>query len=490
MTAWNAWLWPDHPVLSALAMVAILIPVLYLAREYARRLVRALGLGFSQPLRLAGRALLAAADELRARNRQVLLAHGREEVARALEREFERLDTLVRRDLHHHPALQRRLLDDIARMEDDYRNCGEPPVPPAEWTKAVTSVGKLKAEEDPVVRHLLEEMRATVRRAHDRVLADYRRSYEQRHRVLARFLPVWRGIEQTLDGVGRALAELETRATAIDAHMDKYESILRNTERAEHMLTASLAGQFIVAAFLFAIGVAGVAMNAQLISLPLTQLVGDASVRGVPLAHSAAAAMIALQIAVGLFLMEALRLTHLFPRIGQLSDKTRRRVVGTLLSLLVLLATFNVTLAVLPNQIALAYNEMRQGLGESPMQASPSPWLSHIPMAFQIAFGFILPFALSFFAWPLEALVYSSRTLVGGALVFSLRVLGFICHAAALVVARLVSLLLAVYDVVIFIPLAIERLSARRAHPAPAGFDRRPPPAVEIDPAEVTRKPH
>ena len=88
---------------------------------------------------------------MRDRNRAVLLAHGREEAEQQIAREFERIALLVKRDLEGYPALQRRLLDEITRVEEDYKKCGEVPPPPPEWVEAVAAVAKVKSNGNELV---------------------------------------------------------------------------------------------------------------------------------------------------------------------------------------------------------------------------------------------------------------------------------------------------------------------------------------------------
>ena len=78
-------------------------------------------------LRMGGHWFAAAATRLRGRNRVVLFTHGATEVQLAIERDFERVTTLVERDLEGYPVLQRKLMDEIVRIEEDYKRSGEVP---------------------------------------------------------------------------------------------------------------------------------------------------------------------------------------------------------------------------------------------------------------------------------------------------------------------------------------------------------------------------
>ncbi|MFL6650768.1 MAG: hypothetical protein ACJ8J7_05720, partial [Sulfurifustaceae bacterium] len=259
-------LFPNNPALSALVLFAILLPFLYAAREPAHRLFRALVRAISQPLRLAGRWLEATAREMRARNETVLLAHGREELNQTIQREFERVTAIVRRDLQGYPALQRRLLDEITRVEEDYRKCGEVPPPPPEWTQAVEAIAKIKQTGDGLVQKILENISKSMDEIYAKVLSEYRRSYEKRHKILEGFQPFWRSLEQTLSRVGKNLTSLDDAAQRIDAQIERYEHILASEDKAVHALTSSATTQFVTAAFVVAVAVGGAFVNFWLIA--------------------------------------------------------------------------------------------------------------------------------------------------------------------------------------------------------------------------------
>jgi hypothetical protein len=226
-------IWPGNAALSALIWFVLAMPFLYAARASVHALLRSLGQLAGGPLRLAARSLLAAAGELRERNRAVLLAQGREETAERIAREFERVAALVKRDLEGYPALQRRLLDEITRVEEDYRKCGEVPPPPPEWVEAVAAVAKIKPNGNELVQHLLEEINVSIKAIHDKAIAEYRRAYQARHRILDGFMPFWRSLDKTLTRADQKLTGLADRAAVIDAQMDRFEQIMKRSPTAQ-----------------------------------------------------------------------------------------------------------------------------------------------------------------------------------------------------------------------------------------------------------------
>lgn len=455
-------IWPDNTALSAVALLFIAIPFLYAGRRPMHGLIRAASRAIGAPLRLGARWLDLTASSVRARNKVVLLAHGREEVVQTIEREFERVTALVQRDLHGYPVLQRKLLDEITRIEEDYKKCGEVPPPPPEWTKAVATIAKLRDSGDGLVPAILKDISGSVDKIYDKLTVEYRRAYEDRHHILKGFLPFWRSVDQTLGRVDRNLNGLQESAAKIDAQMDKYEKIQAGTVGVEQALTASAGTQFFTAAVVLLVAFGGAFVNFWLIARPMSAMVGGGEylAGGIEAAHVAALVIIFIEATMGLFLMESLRITHLFPRINNMNDQMRRWMIRVSFTILLIFAGVEVALAVMRDFLVVADVELKRGLSGMAAAAPVSEgWVTHIPAGGQMVLGFILPFALAFVAIPLEYFIFSARTVLGVAVVGSIRAVGFVLRVLANIARHAGNLLVTLYDVVIFLPLALERLT-------------------------------
>jgi prefoldin subunit 5 len=468
MNSTNLWMiWPDNPVLSAVVLFLIAVPVLYAARHSLEGLIRAVTRGVSNPLRLAARWLARGADKLQARNRQVLLAQGREEAMKVVEREFERVMTVVRRDLQGYPALQRKLMDEITRIEEDYQKCAEVPPPPPEWTKAVTALAKIKPSGDGLVERILGDISQSIDEIYEKVVAEYRRAYENRHKILKGFQPFWRSLDQTLNKVDKNITGLENSAARIDAQMEKVKEIHARLDQAEHSLSASASIQFGVSLLVILIAVGGAFVNFKLIALPMSAMVGggDYITDNLQASEIAALVIIMFETLMGLFLMESMRFTHLFP-LANVTEKMRRRMFWISLTILLVLAGFEAALAVMRDQIVAADVALKMALGNA---AAAAPvelgWITKIPTAGQMVLGFTLPFALAFVAIPLEYFVQSGRTVLGGGLVLGIRALALLLRVVAGVVKQTGTALCMLYDGVIFLPLIVEKWVQGRALP-------------------------
>jgi hypothetical protein len=262
-------LFPDNPALSVFVLAIVALVFLYAARRPMHELLRALGALLGGPLRLGARWLVTTAEQMKQRNRAVLLAHGRHEVGQRIEREFERLGAVVRRDLQGYPTLQRKLLDEITRIEEDYKKCGEVPPPPPDWVEAVTAMAEVKTGNE-IVQRILEEIKTSIGKIHDKAIGEYRKSYESRHKILESFMPFWRSVDRNIAEVNKKLGDLQESAKGVDALMAKYEAINAKTDKAQHALTVSAFTQFAIALLVMAVAAGGAFINYKLIALPMS----------------------------------------------------------------------------------------------------------------------------------------------------------------------------------------------------------------------------
>jgi hypothetical protein len=172
-------------------------------------------------------------------------------------------------------------------------------------------------------------------------------------------------------------------------------------------------------------------------------------------ADIAALVIIMVEISMGLFLMESLRITRLFPVIGALSDKMRVRMICVTFVILLMMASIEAGLAYMREvllQDELATSAILRGDDGSAI-VSEHMWIT---TAAQMGMGFILPFALVFVAIPLETFVHSLRTVLGLTGIGVLRALALILRVAGNGMRQLGVLAEKVYDLPLFVPLWVE----------------------------------
>ena len=472
MTLSNLLTFTPWPALSAAILLLLLIAALYLARGTAHQLLLAAAGALARGLRVAAHSVIRAQERLATRNRQVLLAAGREAKERVVEREFARVADTVRQDLAGYPDMHRRLSESIQRIEEDQEKAAEVPPEAPGWAQAVKVVANLDARNAGA--EILSDIHKSMVKAHAEAMDDYRKASSERHALLRRMTPDWRAIRETLGHVEKSVASVIGRSQAIDRHMEEYEAIVRGEDRALSVLSSSSIVYFFVSLLVLTVATAGAAVNFTLIARPMAEMVGGTNFIGAyRTADIAALVIIMVEISLGLFLMESLRITRLFPVIGALSDKMRVRMMMITFLILLLMASIEAGLAYMREVLLLdemATNALLRG-DNSAALVNSHLWIT---TAAQMGMGFVLPFALVFVAIPLETFVHSLRTVVGLAASALLQALALVLRLLGNGCRHLGSLACRVYDLPLFVPLWIETrmlVGNARAQPgtAPGG---------------------
>jgi hypothetical protein len=449
------------PAVSAVILLILLVAALYFARSTAHQAIHSAAGVLARGLRLAAHSVTHAHERLARRNREVLLAGGREAKERIVEREFARVGDTVRKDLASYPDMHRRLNEAILRIEEDQDKAVEVPPEAPGWAQAVKAVANLDAGN--AVTEIMSEIHKSMVKAQAEAMDDYRKASSERHVLLRRMMPDWRMIQETLGRVNKSVESVIERSLAIDRHMEEYEAIVRGEDRAVSVLSSSSIVYFFVSALVLAVATAGTAVNFTLIARPMAEMVGGTNFVGAfHTADIAALVIIMVEISMGLFLMESLRITRLFPVIGALSDKMRVRMMIITFAILLLMASIEAGLAYMREvllQDELATSALLRG-DDSGSMVNSYLWIT---TAAQMGMGFILPFALVFVAIPLETFVHSLRTVVGLTGIAVLRVLALVLRVLGNGCRHLGALAERVYDLPLFVPLWIEARSAAAA---------------------------
>lgn len=448
------------PAISAVVWFVLAVAVLYLARHTAHQAIHTTAVALARGLRLAAHSVGRGEARLAARNREVLLAAGREAKERIVEREFERVGESVRKDLTHYPALHRALSESITRIEENHQSAVDVPPEAPGWVRAVEAVAQLDARKGGA--DVLADIHKSLVKAHKEAMDAYRSASAERHAILRKMMPEWRQVLEALGRMSKSVESILTRAVAVDRHMQEYEDIVRGQDRAVSTLSSSSVVQFFVSALVLLVAIGGAAINFSLIARPMAEMVGGTSYIGTfRTANVAALVIIMVEISMGLFLMESLRITRLFPVIGALPDKTRVRMIWITFAILALLASVEAGLAYMREvllQDELATGALLRGEDGGGLR-NEYLWIT---TAAQMGMGFILPFALVFVAIPLETFVHSLRTVLGLVGIALLRSLALILRVLSSVVRHLGTLAQRIYDLPLFIPLWLEaRMTAR-----------------------------
>ena len=442
------------PFLSTLIWIILILVAMYLARKPSHRCLVSFSLIIRNSMRLFATSVKLAEKRLNDRNRDVLLSAGRQHAERCVEREFERISTAVQRELEGYPQVQRELNESIVKLNEDHNKSAEIPQTLPDWIKVIKAIASIRPSSDPIVGNMLEDIHQTLSEQHLKALDQQRTDASNRHAILNRMLPLLRAMKKILGGLNKSLADLNFRAKRIDRYMDNYEQIREQSDAAMRTLSSSSLTQFFISGAVLLIALGGAIINFNLIALPMSEMVGGASYIG-PYKTSdiAGLVIICLEICTGIFLMESLRITQLFPIIGSMDDRMRMMLFWIALSLLAILAGVESALAFMRDRIAGDMEALRQSLaGVAPSSVAGSI----IPTIGQMVMGFILPFILTFVAIPLESFVASSRTILGLTAAWMLRSLAFALRLIGHLGYYMGRLMINLYDLVIFPALWLE----------------------------------
>ena len=142
-----------------------------------------------------------------------------------------------------------------------------------------------------------------------------------------------------------------------------------------------------------------------------------------------------------------------------MDDRLRNRMLWISFALLFVLAGVESSLAFMRDRIASDMEALRQSLAGAEVVATSARSL--IPTIGQMVLGFVLPFALTFVAIPLESFIQSSRTVLGIIAMWFLRMLAFGLRFIGNVAHYFGKILVSLYDLVIAPFLWVEKKIAR-----------------------------
>lgn len=460
-------LWPDNPGLSLVVALVVLVLAMFGARAPAHRVIQGVAKAISQGCKLTSDAIDGVRVRLAERNREVLISSGLEETERQIDQEFQRIADSVDRDLSAYPALHRRLVDQVARIDDDYRKATDVAPEPAAWAATLNAAGELaaRAGAEPAAAKAVNALRVGLEESHEEAMDEYRVRSRERHDLLRKMVPTWRSMDATLTRVEKSVNQIFERSRHLDDLMSSYRELAAKSDVAERALASSAFTQFFIAGTVLVVALLGGFINFQLIALPMSEMVGATSQLGsMQTSDVAALVIILIEITMGLFLMESLRITRLFPVIGRLDRRTRIRMAWATFSILLILAGIESSLAYMRDALSADRAALTQALAGGIAQRPEFMW---IPALGQMVMGFILPFALTFVAIPLESFVHSARAVGGHFAVGVLRVTAFSVGLVGFAAEHAGKGLKNVYDIVIFLPLKVEEAIQGRAAAAP-----------------------
>ncbi len=452
------YIWQDNPGLSILVLIVAAVIFMYFAREPIQRVLKTLAQGLSGGLHLVAGWCNETAERMQSRSRELILEAGRDSQELHIEQEFRRLESNYARDLAGYPRLHLKLDENITEIDSTFRDAAEVPPAAPGWGDVVEAITRVKGMNTLAVENMLDDIHDSAVEAEKEALQQYRTASAKRHKILASMAPRWKELKGVLERVGKSVNTLLESTRRIDGYMDRYEQIQSGDDRSVRNLASSAGKLFIISLIVIGIAIAAAFINFQLIALPMSELVPSGTrLIGMPVASVAALVIVLMEVAAGIFLLDALGITHLFPQIGTLPASRRRLVFSVALGSLFLLASIEASLAVLREQLVEAEMSLMESLAGGGPGAVARATGSLIPVVGQAVLGFTLPWILAMIAVPLEMLIESGRHVVNRILVLLLHGFGLVARFIAYVLQYGILLIAHLYDAIIMIPIQIER---------------------------------
>ncbi len=459
----SLYLWPDNPALSIFVLWLVSVVFLWAAREPMLQLMRGLGKNAESGLRAVAQWCGSTAKQLAQRSREPLVADSRLELERTLSRELLRVDAGFSEKLGQYSTLHRRLDELILQLDADYQQCGDAPPALPNWTPAVEAVAGIPTSGDPNVQKILEGIRKSMRDAEKKALRGYRTDTARRHDILGRMRSEWRDVKGLMTRVQDCVAKALQSASKIDAYVDASQKVDKEKDAASRMLTISAMKPFLISLIVMGVALGGAFINFQLIALPMSELVpAGARLGGIPVSTVSALVIVLMEIAVGIFVMDMLGITELFPKLSALPPSRRKLILSISIAGLFFLAAVESSLAVLREQIVAADAALKMALAGEGDSVLGNASNSKIPVIGQAVLGFVLPWVLAMVAIPLEMLIDSSRHVLTTLIVFLLHAIGLLSQILGRIFGHISGALNSVYDVYIAVPLRVERIFGGR----------------------------
>jgi hypothetical protein len=248
--------------------------------------------------------------------------------------------------------------------------------------------------------------------------------------------PVWKEIRGLMTRMKDLVGRAQETTAKVNSYVDEYNRIRKDEQEAARALAYSAAKLFTISLLVMGVALGGAFINFQLIALPMSELVpAGAHMGGVPVATISATisalVIVLMEIAVGIFMMDMLGITDLFPKLSAVPTGKRRLILGISMTALFFLAAVESSLAVLREMIVEADAALKMSLAGGGDAAVAEASTSNIPVVGQAVLGFVLPWILAMVAIPLEMLLDSGRHVLADLVALLLDGIGAIARLVA-----------------------------------------------------------
>lgn len=456
----NLYIWPDMPFLSIATLVAASMIFLYLARTPMHLALQSLDDGIAGGMAKISTWINSLVSKMREKSKKVLLESSIADFEQKIAHEFKRVDVGYTKHLADYPKLHLKIDEGITSIAADFKDCGQAIPKAPGWCDTVESITQMQgvASGDRVVEKMLKELQKTAVDGEKAALAEMRKTATKRHKILSGLAPTWNKILKSMNTVNTKVSLALETSGKIQKYMKDYDSIRHGGADSIDMLSAKATKLFIFSMLVIIIAGFGAFINFNLIALPMSELVpAGTRVLGLQVSDVSALVIVMLEIVLGIFLMEALGITNIFPQIASMTLGKRRILLYAALLGIFFLASVEAALAVLREHIAETNAATTQALAGKAVSASTDDE-SNITTIGQATLGFVLPWILAMVAVPLEMLIESSQHVLNKLLILIILLVGYLIGIIGHLISTIMRTFLHIYDAYIIIPTQIGNL--------------------------------
>jgi len=461
----SLYIWPQMPFLSITVLVIASMIFLYLARTPMHLALESLSDGIAGGLERTAEWIKAVVIKMREKNKKVLLESSIAASEEKIAQEFKRVEASYTKHLAEYPALHLKLDESITAIDADFKECGQVVPEAPGWNDAVESIASIKgtASGDRVIEKMLKELHKSAVDGEKMALSEMQKVSTKRHKILSSLAPVWKKIQKTMVEVNKRVELVLETSGKIENYMQEYDKVRTGGDDSIDMLSSKATKLFIFSIIVITVASFGAFVNFQLIALPMSELVpAGTRVLGLHVSDISALVIVTLEIVLGIFLMEALAVTNIFPQIAGLTLGKRRILLYAAILGLFFLASVEAALAVLREHIAATNAATTQALAGEVATGTDTEG-SNITVIGQATLGFVLPWILAMVAVPLEMLIESSQHVLSKLLILIILMIGYLVGIIGHILSTIMKTIIHIYDAYIIIPTQIENLLKRKS---------------------------
>ncbi len=427
------------------AVTVLVIVLMYIARPYMHRMLRSVFMGSARFLNRIGLWCSSAGERGYGRYCETVAAHMVEEY----ENKIRNHQTRITRRVERHDVEIVGIVDELEMSSQSIEGSVEGLRDINLPKTTLDAVGNALSDANEGKPNKVTKAVTEVKRA---VAAQVQNVRPQLTSIKAQLRP----IEQSLDALRETSNEFGRLADRVNKDMDFFEKIISSEKRRELVQRQSIIIPWFLALLVMLIAFSGVFLNFFLIERPMAEIVGDGmQVGGLSLPAAAALVVIFLEAAAGIVLMDAAGLTSL-TAIASTAGKTRKIIFGTAIGFLLIFSAFEAMLAI-QREVIIAAETCVEATAVGLDCKEQEKGLS-LTMIAQVLLAVLIPWLLAVAAIPLEKLVQNTIFILRIVLHQLLMLASFLAKTLAYAFKAFGVLLLRLYDLVIFLPLAIERM--------------------------------